>query len=279
MSERRAARRADAWVDGRRGDGLTLDSLIFLLCCSKRIAVPCDSRRHFSKSPSITVRRTAWRKEQPRRRRSLRPRRRLRRSRPPSGRRRLARNNATALRSIRLRRFRGLRRSTDGTKGSRTATLRVPTDYDEEGVGETEASFPGAGQTAGAVSEQRCFAQPRIVIGDRRDAGLLLGFLADALAWLASAMRVQLFKQPLRNLRWDSRPFTPLAAFFSFHFAPQSFILLSFVLCCRTDGSFSAFAASSAVCANPGAAGLSVRKAAARAVERCLVVFSPSPYI
>jgi hypothetical protein len=80
-------------------------------------------------------------------------------------------------------------------------------------------------------------------------------------------------------LRWASRPVTPLAAFSSFHFAPQSFILLSFVLCCRTDGSFSAFAASSAVRANPGAARLAVRKTAARAVERCLVVFSPSPYI
>jgi hypothetical protein len=144
-----AARRRKGAPDAHADERVTLDSLFFLLCCSKRIAVLCDSRRHFSKSPSITVRRTAWRKEQPRQRRSLRPRRRLRRSRPPSGRRRHARNNTTTLRGTGLRRLRGLRRSTGGTRGSRAATLMVPTDYDEEGVGEAEASVPGARRIAG----------------------------------------------------------------------------------------------------------------------------------
>ena len=137
--------RSASITDAVARERVALDSLIFLLCCSKRIAVPCDSRRHFSKSPSITVRRTAWRKEQPRRRQSLRPRRRLRRSRPPSGRRRHARNNTTALRGTKLRRLRGLRRSTGGTRGSRAATLMVPTDCDEEGVGEAEARFLALG--------------------------------------------------------------------------------------------------------------------------------------
>ena len=145
LGRARRKRAPDAHADER----VTLDSLIFLLCCSKRIGVPCDSRRHFPKSPSITVRRTAWRKEQPRQRRSLQRRRRLRRSRPLSGRRRHARNNTTALRGAKLRRLRGLRRSTGGTSGSRSATLMGPTHYDEEGVGEAEASVPGARRIAG----------------------------------------------------------------------------------------------------------------------------------
>jgi hypothetical protein len=114
----------------RAAGRVTLDSLIFLLCCSNRVAVPCDSRGHKFESPSITVRRTAWRKEQRRRSQSLRPRRRLRRSRLPSAKRPLARNNATALRSICLRSLRELRRSTGGIRGSQTAPPMTPKEFD-----------------------------------------------------------------------------------------------------------------------------------------------------
>lgn len=114
----------------RAAGRVTLDSLIFLLCCSNRVVVPCDSRGHKYESPSITVRRTAWRKEQRRRSQSLRPRRRLRRSRLPSARRPLARNNATALRSICLRSLLELRRWTGGIRGSHIAPPMTPKEFD-----------------------------------------------------------------------------------------------------------------------------------------------------
>ena len=124
------APRTNERARARADDRVTLDSLIFLLCCSNRVAVPCDSRGHKFESPSITVRRTAWRKEQRRRSQSLRPRRRLRRSRLPSARRQLARNDATALRSICLRSLRELRRSTGGIRGSQTAPPMTPKEFD-----------------------------------------------------------------------------------------------------------------------------------------------------
>jgi hypothetical protein len=133
-----------------------LDSLIFLLC-SNRVAVPCDSRGHEFESPSITVRRTAWRKEQRRRSQSLRPRRRLRRSRLPSARRHLARNNATALRGIRFRSLRELRRSTGGIRGSQTAPPMTPKEFDGRRRRRDRGKHSGAGQTAGRNSGNAMF--------------------------------------------------------------------------------------------------------------------------
>ena len=40
------APRTNERARARADDKVTLDSLIFLLCCSNRVAVPCDSRGH-----------------------------------------------------------------------------------------------------------------------------------------------------------------------------------------------------------------------------------------